>query len=438
MSHRSRGAVTATLLLTSAALGGCGAQAWSDLGPKPYAGQRIEVAATWTGTEQANFQAVLDAFAAKTGAKVGLTSGGDDLAVLINSRLAGGAPPDVALIPWPGVVAEYAAKGVLSKLSGEAVASVRQHYSPAWQQLGTVNGSLYGVYFKVANKSVIWYNTEAFDVAGVQPPKTMDELVNTSKVIADSGTTPMAVPGADGWPLTDWFENIYLRTAGPAKYDLLAEHKLSWTDPSVVQALKLLGAYWSTPDTVEGGPGGALQLSFTQSVADVFGDRPKAAMLFEGDFVATEITKLGKVEVGDGAKFFDWPAINGSKPSVVTAGDQAVAFNDRPVTMALIAYLASPEAAALMAGKGGFLSANSDLDPANYPDATTRRLAQSLVNAEVLRFDLSDMAPQSFGGQSGADMWRILQEFLGNPGADPAAIARKLEAAAVKDYGSRR
>ena len=45
---------------------------------------------------------------------------------------------------------------------------------------------------------------------------------------------PYSVAGADGWTLTDLFENIYLRTAGPEKYDQLAKHEIKWTDPTVV------------------------------------------------------------------------------------------------------------------------------------------------------------------------------------------------------------
>jgi hypothetical protein len=246
----------------------------------------------------------------------------------------------------------------------------------------------------------------------------------------------MAVPGGDGWTLTDWFENVYLRVGGADNYDKLAKHEIAWTDPSVVQTLKILGDYWKTPKAIEGGPSGAVQLKFTQSIADVFGEKPLAAMLFEGDFVAAEINKLNKVKVGDKAKFFDWPSINGSKPGVVTAGDQAVAFKDTKAAMALMAYLASPEAAEIMAKKGGFLSANKNLNSSAYPDDTTRQLGTAVVKAELLRFDLSDLTPQSFGGSTGADMWRLLQDFLGSSG-DPAATAQKLEDAAKKDFGSR-
>ncbi|HEU4425742.1 MAG TPA: ABC transporter substrate-binding protein [Pilimelia sp.] len=434
-TRRLGAALTAAALAAVAA--GCGGDVPNPgSAPANLAGQTVEVAASWSGIEQANFKAVLDEFAKKTGATVKYTSGGNELATLINSRLAGGSPPDIALIPQPGVVAELVGKGALKELTGDAAAAIKEHYSDAWRELGVIDGKLYGMYFKVANKSVVWYRTDKFQEAGVQAPKTWEEFASVTKTLADAGTSPMAVPGADGWTLTDWFENIYLRVGGAEKYDKLAKHELPWTDPTVVQTLQILGDYWRTPRAVQGGSSGALQLSFTQSVADVFGDKPKSAMLFEGDFVAAEIIKLGKTKVGEGAKFFDWPSINGSPPAVVTAGDQAVAFSDSKAATALMEFLASPEAAGIMAGKGGFLSANKSVSVSLYPDETMQQLATSVVKADLLRFDLSDLTPQAFGGSTGAHMWKLLQDYLSDP-TDPAGMAKKLEAAATKDFGSK-
>ncbi|MFD0598263.1 ABC transporter substrate-binding protein [Catellatospora coxensis] len=342
----------------------------------------------------------------------------------------------MALIPQPGVVNEFVRKGAIKELTGAAAEAVAANYSPAWQQLGQVDGKLYGVYFKVANKSVVWYRTDKFTEAGVQAPTTWEEFVKVTKTLADSGVSPMAVPGGDGWTLTDWFENIYLRVGGSENYDKLSRHELPWTDPTVVETLRLLAEYWGDAKSIQGGNKGAVQLKFTQSIADVFGEKPQSAMLFEGDFVAAEINKLGKVKVGEGARFFDWPSVNGSKPAVVTAGDQAVAFKDTEAAKQLIAFLASPDAAKIMAAKGGFMSANKNLDTKVYPDPTMVQLAESVVRADLLRFDLSDLTPQTFGGGTGASMWRLLQDFLANP-ADPAATAAKLEEAAKKDFGGK-
>ncbi len=140
--------LAAALAVVALAAAGCG----SDNGTTPpstttldLTGQTVEVAATFTGIEQENFQAVLDEFARQTKATVKYTSGGNDLAVLLNSRIAGGAPPDVALIPQPGVVAEFAKRGVLKELTGDAAAAVNANYSEAWKGLGTIDGKLYGV-----------------------------------------------------------------------------------------------------------------------------------------------------------------------------------------------------------------------------------------------------------------------------------------------------
>jgi ABC-type Fe3+ transport system substrate-binding protein len=426
-----RGAAIAAVVL---AMAGCGPKAVAGSGSagSDLTGQRLEVIGEWTGEEQANFQRVLGGFAAKTHAKVTYTSGGNNVNILLNSRLTGGAPPDVALVPEPGVVAEYARKGKLIPLTGDAAAAVSRNYSDAWKQLGTVDGKLYGVFFKVANKSIIWYRTDDFDAAGVRPPSTWEDLINVSKTLADSGVTPIAVPAADGWPITDWFENVYLRVAGSDKYAQLAAHRLTWTDPTVVRALTVLAGYFGAPHIIENG---ATQLTFTQAVADVFGEKPKAAMLYEGDFVAGEISKLGKVRVGSEAEVFNFPSINGSAPAVVSAGDEAIQFKDSPGARALMAYLASPEAAKIWSQAGGFLSANSKLDLSVYPDDATRAMGGALVTSSLVQFDMSDQTPQAFGGQSGADEWRLLTDFVAHPG-NPAGTAAALEAAAVKDYGS--
>jgi alpha-glucoside transport system substrate-binding protein len=103
--------------------------------------------------------------------------------------------------------------------------------------------------------------------------------------------------------------------------------------------------------------------------------------------------------------------------------------------MALMAFLASPEAAAIMVSRGGSLSVNEDLSLAAYPDATTRSLAETLRRSGTLRFDLSDLTPARFGGGNGSSMWRLLQGYLAEPGTDPAVVAAQLEEAADKAYG---
>jgi alpha-glucoside transport system substrate-binding protein len=119
----------------------------------------------------------------------------------------------------------------------------------------------------------------------------------------------------------------------------------------------------------------------------------------------------------------------------VTGGDAAIMFKDTPGAQALMAYLAGPQAAGIWAARGGFLSANKNLAPSTYPDGITREIGEAVVRSRQVVFDMSDQSPQAFGGQTGADEWKLLTEFFGSPG-DPASTAAKLEVAAAKDYGS--
>ena len=434
--------ITALTALTALALGACGGGAGKDPGdPTPSAGalplkgEKIEVAAVWTGPEQENFTKVLKEFEKRTGATVTFVPAQDPIVNFLGTKIAGGSPPDIAMLPQVGAIQQAAAQKWLKPLGPEAAAQLAANYSPGWQKLGAVDGTQYGVYFKAANKSLVWYNTAVFENAGATEPKTWKEFLTTAETISASGVTPVSVGGADGWTLTDWFENVYLSQAGPAKYDQLAKHEIKWTDPSVAAALTTLGELFGKPALLAGGTNGALQTEYPVSVTQTFtgGDQPKGAMVFEGDFAAVNIAQT-KAKIGTDAKVFPFPTVGGGTAPVVTAGDAAVALKDTKGAQALLAFLASPDAARIWAAEGGFLSPNKNLDPAAYPNDVQREIAKALVGAgDDFRFDMSDQMPQSFGGTPGKGEWKALQDFLKNP-KDVAGAQARLEADAAKAY----
>ncbi|NEB20335.1 ABC transporter substrate-binding protein [Streptomyces coelicoflavus] len=398
-------------------------------------GESLEVAAVWTGTEQENFKKVLAEFEKRTGAKVTFVPAQDPIINFLGSKIAGGAPPDVAMLPQPGAIKQAVEKGWAKPLGAEATKELGENYSQGWQDIGKVDGKQYGVYYKAANKSLIWYNAQVFENAGAAEPKTWDELLNTAQMIYDSGVTPFSVGGADGWTLTDWFENVYLSQAGPEKYDQLAQHEIKWTDPSVKDALTTLAEIWGKKDFVAGGASGALQTEFPASVTQTFtgGEQPKAGMVYEGDFVQVNIAET-KAKVGTDAKVFPFPAVGDTAP-VVSGGDAAVVFKDSEASQALATWLASPDAAAIQAKLGGFLSPNKSVDASVYPNDVQKKIAEALVAAgDDFRFDMSDQAPQAFGGTPGKGEWKTLQDFLKNP-KDVAGAQAKLEADAAAAYG---
>jgi len=118
---------------------------------------------------------------------------------------------------------------------------------------------------------------------------------------------------------------------------------------------------------------------------------------------------------------------------VVAGGDAAVLMRSSAAGEALIRYLASPQAAAIWAAAGGFVSPNINLGLSVYPDAISRSIAASLLQAgDNFRFSLSDLTPASFGGTEGQGMRKILQQFLVS--RDVNATAAQLEQAARKAY----
>lgn len=399
-------------------------------------GTTLEVAAVWTGPEQANFKKVLAEFEKRTGAKVTFVPAQDPIINFLGSKIAGGQPPDVAMLPQPGAIKQAVDKKWAKPLGAEALKELRKNYSQGWQDIGKVGGEQYGVYYKAANKSLVWYNATVFENAGASEPGTWDELLSTAQTVYDSGVTPFSIPGADGWPLTDWFENVYLSQAGPEKYDQLAKHEIKWTDPTVKEALTTLAEIWGKKDYVAGGADGALQTQFPNSVTQTFtgGDQPKAAMVYEGDFVQVNIAQTD-AKIGTDAKVFPFPKVGDTAP-VVSGGDAAVVLKDSEGAQALATFLASPDAAEIQAKLGGYLSPNKNVDVSVYPNDVQRTIAKALIAAgDDFRFDMSDQAPQAFGGTPGKGEWKDLQDFLKNP-SDVAGIQKKLESDAAAAYGN--
>ena len=391
----------------------------------------VSIIDKWTGDEQKSFEAVLAPFKkANPGVKIKYTGAGDNVPQIVSTAVQGGNPPDIAAIAQPGLMTQFADQGKLKPLDfvkSQAVANFGQ----STVDTGSVKGTFYGLFWKANNKSTIWYNVPAFKDAGVESPATWDDLVSDADTIKQSGLPAYSIGGASGWTLTDLFENIYLRTAGPEKYDQLSKHEIKWTDPSVKEALTEMGKVFKDSDNIAGGTSGALQTDFETSVGNVFAPKPKAAMIMEGDFVPGVPKTTLKPETG--YNFFKFPSINDSPDSVVASGNFIVIFRDTPAVRAFLKYLVDPKSAEIWVARGGFGSPNKKVDPSTYTDPLLRETSEAMTGSENLRFDLSDLQPSAFGATDGQGLWKLFQDFLKNPN-DVNGIAQNMEKAASAAY----
>ena len=392
----------------------------------------ISVMAIWGGDEQASFQAVIDGFTELyPNVDVKYTSGGDNLAPLLSTAVEGGNPPDIAAVGQPGLVADFAAQDAIQPID-DLRESIVDAFGESVADVGTVEGTQYGVMFKAANKSTIWYNVAAFEEAGVEAPETWEDLQEVASTLKAAGVTPYSVGVDVGWPITDLFENVYIRTAGAEKYDQLTRHEIPWTDQSVKDALTVMADILGESDNLAGGTEEALQTEMPASVGKVFTDDPEAAMVVIGDFApgVTETT----LEPETGFNVFTFPSIEDSEPSVVGGGDIFVQFKDSPAADAFLEYLTTPEAAEIWAERGGFSSPNKNVDVDVYPDEITRTTAGAIGEAEVFRFDMSDLQPSAFGGTPGQGLFKLFSDFVANPD-NIDQITQQMEAAAAEAFG---
>jgi alpha-glucoside transport system substrate-binding protein len=404
----------AVLAAMALALGACGGD---DGGGTEEGDGTITVFSLWGGSEQEAFQKVLDKFTADTGIETKYESARDFLPV-IRTRLAADNPPDVAIIPRPGVVAELARDESLIPLEdmGLDPDAINENYSDTWTSLATVDDKLYGVVAKANSKSTIWYKPNNFEKNGFEIPTTWDQLLDLTEQYEQKDPDPWAV-GAQGrdnsWTLTDWFENIYARQAGSDNYTKLFNGDLPFNDQTVKDALtemtKIINDKY-----VAGGIDTALGIGFVDGIGRVFSKNPVANMYMEGGFVGG--IALGDVnpdlKVGEDIDFFPWPTIDEANGNpLVGGGDVASAFVNNEDNKKLIEFLATPEAGRIWVSTGAIASPNQGVAESDYPNELVAKEAEQLKTAESFLFDGSDLLP----GTLGQDFGTLLQNIIKSP-----------------------
>ena len=136
----------------------------------------INVLGVWGGDELASFQAMVEPWEQQTGGAMGF-SGTRDLIAILTTRIQGGNPPDVAILPNPGQMVELANDGDLVALDSFLdMNTIRQQYAQGWLDLGTVNGKLYGIFMKADSKSTVWYDPKVFQANGWTAPEALNQL----------------------------------------------------------------------------------------------------------------------------------------------------------------------------------------------------------------------------------------------------------------------
>lgn len=347
-------------------------------------------------------------FEEETGVKVEYT-GTRDLNAVLTTGVQAGILPDLAGLPGPGQMAEFAKAGALVDLGTVLdVKTYTSQTSPAFVSLGTVDGKLVGVFIKSAVKGLIWYNPKVYTSG---PATSWDDLQAKGKAAAAAiggdaraWCVGLESGAASGWPGTDWIEDIVLRQSGPDVYDKWVAGQQAWTSPEIRSAFQTFGQVVSG-DAVYGGPNKVLTTFFGDGGNQLFTTPPGCVFHHQASFITDFFKKQGGAKDGD-FDFFPFPDINPQYAGAATgAGDLFGMFHDTPQARALMQYLVTAEAQSIWVGRGGALSGNKNVT--SYPDAVSKRSAEILTNAKIFRFDASDLMPKSMNDA----FWKAMVDF---------------------------
>jgi DNA-binding SARP family transcriptional activator/ABC-type glycerol-3-phosphate transport system substrate-binding protein len=359
----------------------------------------IEVAALRT----AEFNDLTD----RTGIEVRLV-GNPTFQDYVAESLEAGDPPDIAVVPQPGVVRDFARDGHLIDLGTYVdIDRLRRDQSPYLVSLGTVaddgswpssDGATYGAFVQLNLKSMIWYPEPELRAEGYPIPATWDELIALSDRLVRDGRTPWCLGwesgGASGWPGTDWIEHLLLMDAGPDLYDAWTFHRIPFDSASVRGAFERLGRILFTDGYVADG---AVLGSWAGAQLPMVRSDPPGCWLHQFPTFATHAVSEDSAGVTTDA--FAFPTSGGRSRAVMGAGNMMVVFSDRPEVRAVVKYMLGPNYGTALVESTSFISANRRFDVANYEPFERRQAG--LINAaladDAFRFDASDLMPPPVG-----------------------------------------
>ena len=392
-------------------------------------GQTVTITGPWTGNEKEQVEKVFSLFTDATGAVVNY-SGSDSFEQDIVISARAGSAPNLAVFPQPGLAADMASQGLLTPLADGTADWVSENFAAgdSWVDLGTYadadgKDELYGLFYRVDLKSLVWYSPETFDEAGYDIPESMEELKALTDQIVEDGGTPWCIGlgsgAATGWPATDWVEDMMLRTQAPEVYDAWVANELPFNDPKVVAAIEEFGHFALNDDYVDGGSAAVASTDFRDSPAGLFAIPPKCYMHRQASFIPAFFPE--DVEMGEDVDFFYFPAYAEKDlgSPVLGAGTLFAITDPSEAATAVIEFLKLPVAHEVWMSLGGFLTAHGGVNLDTYADDSLRAQGKILQNATTFRFDASDLMPAEIGA---GEFWTSMVDYTtGTPAADAAA-----------------
>ncbi|WP_405895154.1 carbohydrate ABC transporter substrate-binding protein [Streptomyces sp. NBC_00104] len=359
------------LLLVSA---GSMVAVWSQRDDEP-----VTILGPWTGEQGKQFENVLRSF----GIPFEYQGTAAQREVLL-SKVQSGEPPDIAIMPGVGELAEYADQERLESLDG---LYAEEEYGSPWKPVSKPPHHAYWVPVKADLKSIVWYR-EGDRPAGPSAPLS-------------SWCIGMGDDGASGWPGSDWIEDLVLQRQGPDTYGkwALGHKDVKWTGKPVLGAWEAWAGLLRQDRAAarralltdhRGDPAGYGLLFDGSGGSGGSGGSDRCALEHQGSFARSFYRgKRQQARLMDSASLLP----GGGYPvrAHEVTGDFAALFRDRPQARDLIERLASREGQQKWADDADVFSANRRVRSEGGP--VEQAIARRLTGPGTLCLDASDVMP---------------------------------------------
>ncbi|MEI7032096.1 ABC transporter substrate-binding protein [Streptomyces pratensis] len=376
-----------------------------------------EIVATFNRTSEV--KAVLD------------TIPGADYQAKLQTIISSKQAPDVFFNWGGGSIKPFVDAGLLLPLDSFIAKdpNLRTKFLPSVFNSAVVDGTPYGVPMRGTQPVVLFNNGKVLREAGVEPPKTWDDLLAAVKALKADGVTPIALGGGDRWTTLMWFEYLYDRIAGPGLFrKALDGDKDAWASPDSRKALSKVrelvdaGAFGTNYDSVK----------FTDQGSPTLLATGRAAFELMGSWgYSTQQDahpEFAKSDLGYSA----FPSVEGGK------GDQANIVGNTNNFYSVLKKTRHPQAVAeflKLMYSDQFVKAQ--LDIGNLPTTTnTAGFLDTAANPEFAKFqyELVEAAPsfqlswdQAYPQSAATTMYQSLQQFF-NGSMDEDAFVRAMQA----------
>ncbi|MEU3098157.1 extracellular solute-binding protein [Streptomyces sp. NPDC006967] len=400
---------TLALTVTLAACGGGDGGASADDG-------KIHVLVYGDATNKVE-KKLVDTFNKTSDVKVVLdTIPGADYQKKLQTIISTPQAPDVFFNWGGGSIKPFVKADLLLPLDGfiEKNPDLENKFLPSVFNNAVVDGKPYGVPMRGTQPVLLFHNKTVLADAGVEPPKTWDELLDAVEKLKDAGVTPIALGGGDIWPTQMWFQYLFDRIAGP---ELLANalkgDKSAWESADSKKALGVIkelvdaGAFGKNYDSVKYTNGGSVQLLASG----------KAGFELMGSWYYSQQLTDHKAFAEKGLGYSTFPTVKGGK------GDPANTAGNTNNYYSVLKKTKHPEAVAeflKLMYSDEFVK--EQLAIGNLPTTTnTDKFIDTASNPEYARFqyDLVADAPsfqlswdQAYPQKSSSDLHKAIQQFF--------------------------